>query len=232
MDVIPQKTSIKNWSESDQPREKLMMKGKTALSDAELIAILLGSGSRDESAVELSKRILLSCENSLIELSKMTLNDLQKFKGIGEAKAITIAAALELGRRRRGAEVVEKKTIRTSRDAFEIIQMHIGDSLYEQFIVLFLSRSHQIVKTQIISEGGVTGTVVDPKKIFKFAFDYNAVSIVLGHNHPSGSVKPSTNDIDLTKKIKQAGKLLEIGVLDHIIVGTENYFSFADDGII
>lgn len=232
MQIISQKTSIKNWSESDQPREKLMLKGKTALSDAELIAILLGSGSRDESAVELSKRILQHCDNSLIELSKMLINDLQKFKGIGEAKAITIVAALELGRRRRGAEVIEKKTIRTSRDAFEIIQMHLGDSLFEQFIVLFLSRSHQIIKTQIISEGGVTGTVVDPKKIFKFALECNAVSMVLGHNHPSGSVKPSSNDLDLTKKLKQAGQLLEISVLDHIIVGTENYYSFADEGTI
>jgi len=232
MQNIPQKTSIKNWSESDQPREKLMLKGKTTLSDAELIAILLGSGSKDESAVELSKRILQHCDNSLIELSKMLINDLQKFKGIGEAKAITIVAALELGRRRRGAEVIEKKTIRTSRDGFEVIQMHLGDSLFEQFVVLFLNRSHQIIKSQLISEGGVSGTVVDPKKIFKFALECNAVSMVLGHNHPSGSVKPSSNDIDLTKKIKHAGQLLEILVLDHIIIGTEKYYSFADEGIM
>jgi len=232
MENSPQKTTIKNWSESDRPREKLLLKGKTALSDAELIAILIGSGSRDESAVELSKRILKMCDDSLIELSLMTLNDLQKFKGIGEAKAITIAAALELGRRRRGAEVMEKKTIRTSREAYEIIQMHLGDSLYEQFIVLFLNRSHQIIKAQIISEGGITGTVADPKKIFRLAFDCNAVSIVLGHNHPSGSVKPSSHDIDLTKKIKRAGESLEIAVLDHIIVGSEVYYSFADEGIM
>lgn len=232
MENSTHKTSIKNWSENDRPREKLLLKGKTALSDAELIAILIGSGSRDESAVELSKRILKMCDDSLIELSRMTLNDLQKFKGIGEAKAISIAAALELGRRRRGAEVVEKKTIHTSREAYEIIQMYLADSLYEQFIVLFLSRSHQIIKTQIISEGGITGTVVDPKKIFRFALDCNAVSIVLGHNHPSGSVKPSSHDIDLTKKIKRAGESLEIAVLDHIIVGSEVYYSFADEGIM
>ena len=232
MEIGLQKTSIKNWSESDQPREKLMLKGKTALSDAELIAILIGSGSRDESAVELSKRILKQCDNSLIELSRMTTNELQKFKGIGEAKAITILAALELGRRRRGAEVIEKKAIHTSKEAFEIIQMHCGDSLFEQFIVLYLSRSHQIIKTQIISEGGLTGTVVDPKKIFKFALEFNAVSIVLGHNHPSGSVKPSENDLALTRKIKQAGQSLDILVLDHVIIGAENYYSFADEGIL
>lgn len=232
MENVSRKPSIKNWSESDKPREKLMLKGKTALSDAELIAILLGSGSRDESAVELSKHILQQCENSLIELSKMTIADLQKFKGIGEAKAIGILAALELGRRRRGAEVTEKRIIRTSKDAFEIIQMHLGDSLYEQFLIIFLNSASQIIKTQIISEGGITGTVVDPRKIFKLAFDYNAVSIMLGHNHPSGSVKPSEKDFELTRKIKQAGELIQITVIDHVIIGNEKYYSFADEGVL
>ena len=232
MEIVPQKTSIKNWHECDRPREKLLNKGKSALSDAELIAILIGSGSHNESAVELSKRILNTCDNSLIELSRMTLSELKKFKGIGEAKAITIAAALELGRRRRGAEVLEKKLIRTSRDAFEIIQMLIGDSLYEQFVVLFLSNSQHLIKTQVVSEGGVTGTVVDPRKIFRLALECNAVAMILGHNHPSGSTNPSQKDIDLTKKMLIAGKAIEIIVVDHVIIGTENYYSFADDGAL
>ena len=232
MEIVPQKTSIKNWHECDRPREKLLNKGKSALSDAELIAILIGSGSHNESAVELSKRILNTCDNSLIELSRMTLSELKKFKGIGEAKAITIAAALELGRRRRGAEVLEKKLIRTSRDAFEIIQMLIGVSLYEQFVVLFLSNSQHLIETQVVSEGGVTGTVVDPRKIFRLALECNAVAMVLGHNHPSGSTNPSQKDIDLTKKMLIAGKAIEIIVVDHVIIGTENYYSFADDGAL
>lgn len=232
MEIVPHKTSIKNWHECDRPREKLLNKGKSALSDAELIAILIGSGSHNESAVELSKRILNTCDNSLIELSRMTLSELKKFKGIGEAKAITIAAALELGRRRRGAEVLEKKLIRTSRDAFEIIQMLIGDSLYEQFVVLFLSNSQHLIKTQVVSEGGVTGTVVDPRKIFRLALECNAVAMVLGHNHPSGSTNPSQKDIDLTKKMLIAGRAIEIIVVDHVIIGTENYYSFADDGAL
>jgi DNA repair protein RadC len=200
------------------------------LSDAELIAILIASGSKNESAVDLSKRILKSVENNLIELSRLSVTELQKFKGIGEAKAISIVAALELGSRRRGAEVMDRKTIMSSRDAFELIQMHISDQNYEYFFVILLNQANKIIRTLNISEGGVTGTVVDPKKVFKLAIENNATSIILGHNHPSGSVSPSDQDKKLTTKIKEAGKLLEIAVLDHVIIGTEKYYSFADNG--
>lgn len=224
------RSSIKNWSEDDRPREKLLLKGKGSLSDAELIAILIASGSKNESAVDLSKRILKSVENNLIELSKLTVTELKKFKGIGEAKAITIVAALELGSRRRGSEVMDRKTIMSSRDAFELFQMHIGDSNYEYFFVIMLNQANKIIRTVNISEGGMTGTVVDPKKVFKLAIENNATSIILGHNHPSGSVSPSEQDKKLTSKMKEAGKFLEIAVLDHVIIGTEKYYSFADSG--
>ncbi|MBE0637366.1 MAG: DNA repair protein RadC [Bacteroidales bacterium] len=230
MDENTQRASIKNWSEDDRPREKLLLKGKGSLSDAELIAILIASGNKDESAVDLSKRILKSVDNNLIELSKLTVNDLKKFKGIGEAKAITIAAAMELGNRRRGAEVMDRKRIITSHDAFEVMQMHIGDPNYEYFFVILLNQAGKIIRTLNISEGGITGTVVDPKKVFKLAIENNATSIILGHNHPSGSVLPSEQDKKLTIKIKEAGKFLEIAVLDHVIIGSEQYYSFADSG--
>lgn len=227
----PEKTSIKHWSEDDRPREKLVLKGKPSLSDAELIAILIGSGNRDESAVELSKRILKSVSDNLIELSRLSVSDLQKFKGIGEAKAITIIAALELGRRRRGAEVMERKRIQTSSDAFEVLQMKIGDLLYEQFAVVLLNRANEVIQTVVVSDGGVNGTVADPRRIFKLAIENNAASIILGHNHPSGNLRPSESDLKLTKKIKEAGLLLDINVLDHVIVGIEKYYSFADEGV-
>jgi len=227
-----EKTPIKLWSENDRPREKLILKGKPSLSDAELIAILIGSGNRDESAVELSKRILKSVGDNLIELSRLSVNDLQKFKGIGEAKAISIVAALELGRRRRGAEAIERKKIQTSSDAFEMLQMKIGDLLYEQFAVVLLNRANEIIQTVIVSDGGVAGTVADPKRIFKIALENNATAIILGHNHPSGNMTPSESDMKLTKKIRDAGALLDINVLDHVIVGIEKYFSFADEGLI
>lgn len=226
-----EKTSIKHWSEDDRPREKLVLKGKPSLSDAELIAILIGSGNREESAVELSKRILKSVSDNLIELSRLSVSDLQKFKGIGEAKAITIIAALELGRRRRGAEVMERKKIQTSSDAFEVLQMKIGDLLYEQFAVVLLNRANEVIQTVVVSDGGVNGTVADPRRIFKLAIENNAASIILGHNHPSGNLKPSESDLKLTKKIKEAGLLLDINVLDHVIVGIEKYYSFADEGV-
>lgn len=227
----PEKTSIKHWSEDDRPREKLVLKGKPSLSDAELIAILIGSGNRDESAVELSKRILKSVSDNLIELSRLSVSDLEKFKGIGEAKAITIIAALELGRRRRGAEVMERKRIQTSSDAFEVLQMKIGDLLYEQFAVVLLNRANEVIQTVVVSDGGVNGTVADPRRIFKLAIENNAASIILGHNHPSGNLRPSESDLKLTKKIKEAGLLLDINVLDHVIVGIEKYYSFADEGV-
>lgn len=209
-----------------------MLKGKAALSDAELIAILMGSGNREETAVDLAKRILDDVQNNLIELSRLSVNELSKYKGIGEAKAIGIVAALELGRRRRGAEALKKKRIQTSGDAFEIFHMYIGDEVYEQFMMIVLNRANDVLKTVSISEGGTSGTIVDLKKIFKMALDNNAAAIILGHNHPSGNMKPSEQDIKLTRKIKGAGKVLDIDVLDHIILGMNKYYSFADEGMM
>ncbi len=231
MDKTP-KTSIKNWAEDDQPREKLMNKGPAALSNAELIAILIGSGNSDESAVALCKRILNEVNDNLAELARLTLPDLQKYKGIGEAKAITIAAALELGRRRSTSVLSDKPTIKDSKTAFILFQKELGDLNYETFCVILLNRANKVLKTVKISDGGITGTVVDQRKVFKLALDNNATSIILGHNHPSGQVTPSQADIDLTKKLKTAGLTLDLPVLDHIIVGDGNYYSFADEGIM
>lgn len=229
---MDEKLSISQWAEDDKPREKLLLKGKHSLSDAELIAILIGSGSREETAVDLSKRILNSVENNLVELSKMSVIDLCKFKGIGDAKAITIMAALELGRRRRESEVIQKKKITSSKDAYEILQTVLSDVYHEEFWILLLNRANQVTSKVCISEGGTSATVVDPKKIFKTALENNAVAIVLGHNHPSGNLKPSEEDIKITKKIIEAGKFLEISVLDHLIIGENAYFSFADEGLM
>ncbi len=230
MDNYSKKISIKHWAESDRPREKLLLKGKSSLSDAELIAILLSSGNREESAVDLAKRLLNGVNNNLVELSGLSVKDLKKLKGIGEAKAISIIAALELGRRRRGAEALSRKKIASSRDAFESLQPYLADMHYEQFIVMFLNRANHVLKISRISEGGFSGTVADPKKIFKMALDNNATAIIMAHNHPSGNITPSENDISLTKKITGGGKLLDINVLDHIIVGIEKYYSFMDEG--
>lgn len=221
---------IREWAEDDRPREKLLLKGRQSLSDAELIAILMGSGSRSESAVDLAKRILRESQDNLIELSKLGAKDLIRFKGVGEAKAITIIAALELGKRRRGAEALERKKITSSKDVFEFFTSLIGDVNYETFYILLLNRANKIIRPVQISEGGISGTVADPKKIFKIALENNATSIILCHNHPSGNIKPSDADIRLTKKLKGAGEMLDIPVLDHIILGEERYFSFADEG--
>ena len=224
------KASIKEWDDADRPREKLLTKGKQALSDAELIAILLGSGSRNESAVALAKRILQSAQNNLPELSKMSIAELMKFKGIGEAKAISIVAAMELGRRRRGAEVLERKKIGSSRDVFEIFQADMADSQYEEFWILLLNRANKIMKKVKISDGGVSGTVADPKRIFRAALDNMASSIILSHNHPSGNITPSNADVALTRKIVKGADYFDMVVLDHIIIGDGNFYSFADNG--
>ena len=224
--------SIREWAEDDRPREKLLLKGRQSLSDAELIAILMGSGSRNESAVDLAKRILRDTGDNLVELSRLDVSDLIKYKGVGEAKAISIIAALELGRRRRGAEAIDRKKITSSADVFEYFTALMSDSNYESFYILLLNRANKIIRHVEISEGGISGTVADPKKIFKRALEHNATSIILSHNHPSGSVKPSDADIKLTKKLKSAGEMLDIPVLDHIIIGDEKYYSFADEGII
>lgn len=224
--------SIKHWAEEDRPREKLILKGKASLSNAEILAILIGSGNREESAVELAQRILTSNQNNLNILSSLSLNDLKKFKGIGEAKGINIIAALELGRRRRSSEALEQKTIKSSKDAFEFLYEDLADTSFEEFWIILLKRNNQIISKKRISEGGIAGTVADPKKIFKIALDAQASSVILCHNHPSGNLKPSEQDKQLTRKIVQAGKTLEIAVLDHLIFGNDLYFSFADENLL
>ncbi|MFH1120293.1 MAG: DNA repair protein RadC [Bacteroidota bacterium] len=232
MDESPGRLPISQWAEDDRPREKLIKNGKSVLSDAELIAILLRSGSRSKSAVELARTVLQSCENNLIALSKLGVDDLKKFKGVGEAKALSIVAALELGLRRRHAEVLEKQVVGSSKDAFELFYPYLTDSHYEGFWVLFLNRANRRLSVQGISEGGQAGTVADPKKIFKLALEQNAASLILCHNHPSGNLKPSEADIKLTRKLKEAGQMLDMPVLDHLIIGDEKYYSFADEGML
>ena len=226
------KLTIKQWAEDDRPREKLLTKGRLALSNAELIAILINSGSVDESAVDLSKRMLAASQDNLIELSKLSIKELCDFKGIGEARAATITAALELGRRRRESEALKKKTIGSSQDAFEVMQSTMADISYEEFWILLLNRANQIIRKVNISEGGFSGTVADPKKIFKMALEHGASGIILCHNHPSGNLKPSDADLQLTRKLKEAGMHLDLPVLDHLIIGDEKYLSFADEGLL
>lgn len=227
-----QRLNIKSWAEEDRPREKFALKGKNSLSDAELIAILIGSGNRNESAVELSKRILSRFNNNLNDLGKTDLDGLMSFNGIGEAKAISIAAALELGRRRKSVEVGIKPKVTTSKDAYNQIEPVLTDLAHEEFWVLLLNRSNQVIDRRNISKGGVSGTVADAKLIFKVAIEKLASSMILCHNHPSGSIAPSDADIRLTKKLVEASKNLDISILDHIIVGNNNYYSFADEGVI
>lgn len=224
--------TIKHWNEDDRPREKLIKKGKVALSDAELIAILIGSGSIDESAVELSKKILAHVKSNLNELAKLTVDDLMKFKGIGEAKAISIITALELGRRRILEEVLVKPKITGSRSVYEIMQPILGELQHEEFWVIYLNNSNKIVFNTQISKGGITGTVVDSRLIFKRAMELFATALILCHNHPSGNLKPSQSDINLTDKIKKGGDVLDIKVLDHVIITEKDYFSFADENMI
>ncbi len=226
------KLSIKSWAEADRPREKLLAKGKSALSEAELIAILIGSGNTEESAVELSKRILNSVENNLVELGKLEVNDLCKFKGIGEAKAISIIAALELGRRRNEHSTPERESITSSRQAFNLLHPILADLPHEEFWLIFLNRSNKVIKKHSVSKGGVAGTVVDAKMIFKPAIENLASSIILCHNHPSGNRNPSMEDVALTKKLKEAGRALDISVHDHIIIANDTYYSFADEGLL
>ena len=228
---MEQNFSIKNWAEDDKPREKLMLKGKTTLSDAELVAILIGSGSRNESAVSLSKRILASVENNLNALGKLSLKQLMEFKGIGEAKAIAIVAALELGRRRRAEETIELFKITSSKAVFEIMQPIIGELPHEEFWVLYLNNSNKVIYKSQLSKGGITGTVVDVRLIFKTALEHNATSVILSHNHPSGKLLASDADKEITKKLKLAGEQLDIKVLDHVIITETGYLSFQDEGI-
>ena len=232
MEQYTNRVSIKNWAEDDRPREKLLLKGKNALSDAELLTLLLGTGNRLESAVDVAKGILREVKDNLVELSRLGINDLTGFKGIGKAKAIIIIAALELGRRRNEAEVITKDKIANSTDAYHIFRSTISDLPYEEFWIILLNKANRVIRKCIISEGGVSGTVVDPKKIFKIALDNHASSIILGHNHPSGNIQPSDADHKITKKIKEAGIMLDVAVLDHLIIGDDSYYSFADEGTL
>lgn len=223
---------IPNWSEDDRPREKLILKGKAALSDTELVAILIGSGSRNESAVELSRRILLSVDNNLNALGKLSLSQLVAFKGIGEAKAIAIIAAMELGRRRRGEEAVELKKITSSKNIFEMMQPIIGELPHEEFWIIYVNNSNNIISKFQLSKGGITATLVDVRLLFKQALEIGATGIVLCHNHPSGTLKASDADIKITKKIKLAAESLDITILDHLIIGEHGYLSFTDEGFL
>lgn len=222
---------ITNWSEDDKPREKLMLKGKSALSDAELIAILIGSGSRNESAVDLSKRILSSVDNNLNALGKLSITQLMTFKGIGEAKAISIIAAMELGRRRRSEDALELKKVTSSKVIFEIMQPIIGELTHEEFWIIYLNNSNKVISKSQLSKGGITGTLVDVRIVFKTALEMGATALILCHNHPSGTLVPSEADKQITRKLKLAGESLEIKVLDHLIVTEASYYSFADEGI-
>lgn len=224
--------TIKSWAEEDRPREKMLSKGKDALSNAELIAILIGSGNNKESAVDLSKRILRDHKDNLIEISALSINDLIKYNGIGVAKAVSITAALELGRRRRFSEALERPCIKNSKIAFEYFYAHLSDLNHEQFWIMLLNNANKVIKLEKIGIGGLSGTTADPKKIFKSALENNAASIMLCHNHPSGNIIPSEADKRITNTIVKAAHFLEIKILDHIIVGNDIYFSFADEGIL
>ena len=226
------KLAIKSWAVEDRPREKLMLKGKSVLSDAELIAILIGSGSRNETAVELSKRILNSVNNNINSLASLSLEKLMEFKGIGEARAISIITALELGKRRHFEQVETKPKIKSSKSAFTIIQPIIGDLHHEEFWVLYLNNSNKVIKKKQLSKGGITATMVDVRLLFKEAVELSSVAIIVCHNHPSGKLSPSESDKILTKKIKEAGVTLDIKLLDHLIITQKDYFSFADNGIL
>lgn len=223
---------IKSWAEDDRPREKLLQKGKISLSDAELMAILIGSGSRKESAVDLCRRILAGSEQSLNELGKLSIPQLMKYNGIGQAKAITIIAALELGRRRRAEEALEKKKITSSSSVFELMQPSIGDLPHEEFHIIYLNNSNKVIDKMQLSKGGITGTLVDVRLALKKALELGATSIILCHNHPSGNLNPSSADKQLTQKLKAAGESLDIKILDHLIVTERSYFSFADEGLL
>lgn len=232
MKTISELTGIKSWAEDDRPREKLLKKGRHALSDAELIAILLGSGTKSLTAVDVAKRVLAANKNKLHALGRLGVGDLKKFPGIGEAKAITIIAALELGRRRRGEDKPEVKGITSSRDAYELMAPMLSDLDHEEFYAILLSRSHKVKETICISKGGVSGTVVDQRFIFKPAIEKLASAIIICHNHPSGALRPSEQDKKLTQKVVKSGQLLDIPVLDHLIFTDAGYFSFADEGLL
>ncbi|MBL7746848.1 MAG: DNA repair protein RadC [Chitinophagaceae bacterium] len=226
------KYSIKQWAKDDRPREKLLANGPEILSNSELLAILIHNGNKEKTAVGLARDVLKLGKDNLVELGKLSINDLKKVKGIGEAKAITILAALELGRRRHSSLSLEKSTIRSSKDIASYLQTKLRDYRHEVFAVLFLNQANKVNHFEIISEGGITSTIADPRIILRKALEEDAVNIILCHNHPSGSLKPSRSDEHLTTKIKEAARLLDICVMDHIIVSEKGYYSFADEGIL
>lgn len=224
------RTSIRQWSEDDRPREKMLKNGVRSLSNAELIAILLSSGNRRESALDLAKRILSDYTNNLNELGRTAINDLMRYQGVGQAKAVTIAAALELGKRRQSEEALQQTTLNSSKAAYTLMYPLIGDLQHEEFWVILLNRSNSVIEKFPVSQGGITGTVVDIRMIMKQAIMKYATGIILCHNHPSGNFYPSDQDISLTNKIKEASGLFDINVMDHLIVAGQRYYSFADEG--
>ena len=223
---------MRYWAEDDLPSQKLLLKGNGSLSDAELLSIIIGTGVSGENSLDIAMKTLSICGNNLCEFWKFSVSDLQKIKGIGEKRAVKIAAMFALARRRNESEVIIKNKISKSQDAFEIFHSLMGDLPYEEFWLLLLNRANRVIKKVKISEGGISGTVVDPKKIFQICLEQHATSIILGHNHPSGAVTPSEADNKITKKIKDCGLLLDVAVLDHIIVGDDRYYSFADEGAL
>ena len=226
------KYSIKQWAKDDRPREKLLLNGSESLSNSELLAILIHNGSKEKTAVDLAKEVLKLGKDNLGELGKLSIKELMKIKGIGEAKAITIAAALELGRRRESAAPLDKSIIKSSGDIARYLQTKLQDYRHEVFAVLYLNRANKVNHYEIVSEGGITGTIADPRIILRKALEHDAVNIILCHNHPSGSLKPSRADEQLTTKIKEAARFLDIAVIDHLIVSEDGYYSFADEGIL
>lgn len=224
--------SVKNWAEEDRPREKLMMKGALALSDSELLAILIGSGTRDKSAVQVCKDILGKAENDLNKLARFGVNDLTKTKGIGPAKAITIVAAMELGRRRKDSEVKEIKKITSSRDAYQMFYPFLSDLNHEETWALLLNRSNQVMSKMLVSKGGISSTIVDIRLILREALNVYASAIILGHNHPTNNLMPSEQDLRITAKLKDAAKLMDINLLDHLILCGDKYYSFADENVM
>ena len=224
--------SIKFLAEDDRPREKFLLKGKTSLSDSELLAIILGSGNNEDSAVELARKILASVENNWQNLSKLSIKDLMKFKGIGEAKAISVAATLEIGRRKASQETPEKTSISSARDSYNVFSQHLSDLRTEEFWAIFLNQKNQIVYKTQISKGGISGTLVDVRVLFRIALEHFATSIIVAHNHPSGSLKPSLEDIQITKNIKNAGEILNVTLLDHLIIGDNSFLSFAEESLL
>jgi DNA repair protein RadC len=224
--------SLKFLAEDDRPREKFLLKGKNSLSDSELLAIIMGSGSRDETAVELARKILASADNNWHQLSLLTIKDLMKFKGVGEVKAISIATALEIGKRRANQEIPEKPLISSSKDAYNILKLHLSDLRTEEFWAIFLNQSNKVIHIAQLTQGGINQSIVDIRILFKTALEHFSTGIIISHNHPSGNLKPSAEDISITKTVKEAGNVMNIQLLDHLIITQNAYTSFADEGLL